>query len=173
MKLRLLGIFAAVALVAACESASDQGSGASSGGASTPMTRMDSSGSSSAIQPGSAADFAANVGSDRVFFDFDKYQVRADAKPILAKWAAWMNKYPATPITIEGHADERGTREYNLALGERRATAVKDYLVSQGVSGSRLHVISFGKERPAVPGSNDTAWSQNRRGVAVVGGPTS
>jgi peptidoglycan-associated lipoprotein len=86
----------------------------------------------------------------------------------LAKWVAFLKKYPNDQLVIEGHCDERGTREYNLALGERRANAVKDFLVSQGVQVARLKTISYGKERPAVLGSNETAWAQNRRGVGVV-----
>ncbi|MGD9650617.1 MAG: peptidoglycan-associated lipoprotein Pal, partial [Dongiaceae bacterium] len=90
------------------------------------------------------------------------------AKATLDRQAAWLKRYNAMNILIEGHADERGTREYNLALGERRANAVKDYLVSQGIAGNRLDVISYGKERPAVVGSNEASWAQNRRSVTVV-----
>ncbi|MBF0130723.1 MAG: peptidoglycan-associated lipoprotein Pal, partial [Alphaproteobacteria bacterium] len=157
MKLNLLSLFAAVALVAACASDADQ-AGTGTGGGAGSGSGM----GSSSIQPGSAADFAANVGQDRVFFDFDKSEVRADAQPVLAKWADWMKRYPTTPVTIEGHADERGTREYNLALGERRANSVRDFLAARGVGG-QVQIISYGKERPAVAGNNDAAWSQNRR----------
>ncbi|MFN3077674.1 MAG: peptidoglycan-associated lipoprotein Pal [Alphaproteobacteria bacterium] len=171
MKLRLLSLFAAVALVAACESSSDQNAAQTGGGQSTTKSVSNTSNS---IVPGSAEDFKATVGQDRVFFDFDKYAVRADARPILEKWASWMTKYPAAPVLIEGHADERGTREYNLALGERRANSIKEFLSSKGVAAARIKVVSYGKERPAVQGNNDAAWSQNRRGEGkIAAGPTS
>ncbi len=117
--------------------------------------------------PGSVEDLVANVG-DRVFFDFDKYNLKPAAQATLERQAAWLKTYPAVTITIEGHCDERGTREYNLALGARRANAAKDYLVSLGIDPSRITTISYGKERPAVLGSNEAAWAQNRRAVTVI-----
>ena len=105
---------------------------------------------------------------DRVFFALDSSELSSEARTTLDKQAAWLKARPNLAITIEGHCDERGTREYNLALGERRATAVKNYLVAQGISDGSVKTISYGKERPAVPGSDETAWSQNRRGVTVV-----
>ncbi|MBU3656306.1 MAG: peptidoglycan-associated lipoprotein Pal, partial [Alphaproteobacteria bacterium] len=117
--------------------------------------------------PGTAADFVVNVG-DRVFFDFDKSDIKSDAQQVLDRQAAWLKQYASTKVVIEGHCDERGTREYNLALGERRATAAKNYLVSKGIDAKRLQTISYGKERPAVLGSNEASWSQNRRSVTVV-----
>jgi len=108
-----------------------------------------------------------NVG-DRVFFDFDKSELMPAGRATAEALAAWMNNYLSVTITIEGHADERGTREYNLALGERRANAVYDYMLALGIQSSRLRTISYGKERPAVLGSNEEAWAQNRRGVFVV-----
>src|SRR3546814_581643 len=108
------------------------------------------------------------AGSDRVFFEFDSYQLDSTAQGTLNGQAAWLNKYPNVRVTIEGHADERGTREYNLALGERRANAVKNYLAGQGVSADRINVISYGEERPAVEGSNEASWAQNRRAVTVL-----
>ena len=108
-----------------------------------------------------------NVG-DRVFFDTDKSDLTADSREVLEKVAVWMNSYPVATVTIEGHADERGTREYNLALGERRANSVSDYLAALGVNPNRLQTVSFGKEQPAVLGSNEEAWAQNRRGVFKV-----
>src|SRR5271170_4887535 len=118
---------------------------------------------STTVTPGSVADFKQNVG-DRVYFDTDQSVVREDGRQTLNKQAEWLKKYTNYPITIEGKCDERGTREYNLALGERRANAVKDYLAASGVSASRLSTISYGKERPVVLGSNEAAWAQNRRG---------
>lgn len=117
--------------------------------------------------PGTQADLVANVG-DRIFFGYDRYDLSPEARSVLEAQAQWLSQYPTLSITVEGHADERGTREYNLALGERRANSVKNYLVALGVSPSRVNTISYGKERPAVPGSNDSAWSQNRRGVTKV-----
>jgi peptidoglycan-associated lipoprotein len=111
--------------------------------------------------PGSEQDFVVNVG-ERVYFDFDQYTVREDAKPILDAQAAWLARYPGVRVRLEGNADERGTREYNLALGARRAEAVRDYLVSRGVAPSRIETISYGKERPIDPGSSEDAWAKNR-----------
>jgi peptidoglycan-associated lipoprotein len=112
------------------------------------------------------ADFARTVG-DRVFFDTDQATLSAEARTRLAGWIAYGLKYPDIDFLIEGHADERGTREYNLALGERRANAVKEFLVAGGLPARRLVVTSFGKERPAVVGSGEEVWAQNRRVVAV------
>jgi len=119
------------------------------------------------VYPGSQEDLVVNVG-DRVFFAFDSFELDADAQELLQDQAAWLKQYNKTSITIEGHCDERGTREYNLALGEKRAQAVKNYLNGLGVSTSSLSTISYGKERPAVVGSSDEAWSQNRRSVTIV-----
>jgi peptidoglycan-associated lipoprotein len=118
--------------------------------------------------PGSRGDFLQSVPSDRVFFDFDSYALDDGDRTTLDAQADWLARNPAVNVTIEGHADERGTREYNLALGDRRANAARDYLQSRGVAASRMQTISWGKERPAVPESNEYAWSQNRRAVTVV-----
>ena len=104
---------------------------------------------------------------DRVFFAYDSYSLAASAQATLNKQAKWLKANPSVAIAVEGHADERGTREYNLALGDRRASSVKDYLMSQGISSNRISTISYGKERPVKSGSNDTAWAQNRRSVSV------
>jgi peptidoglycan-associated lipoprotein len=111
--------------------------------------------------PGSVQDFVVNVG-DRVYFDTDQYSVRDDAKPILDGEATWLSRYPAVHVRIEGNADERGTREYNFALGGRRAEAVRSYLVSRGVAPSRIETISYGKERPIDMGAGEEAWAKNR-----------
>ena len=118
-------------------------------------------------EPGTQADLVVNVG-DRVFFDTDSSSLTTAARTILENQASWLSQYPNLLINIEGHADERGTREYNLALGERRANAVEKYLEALGVNVTRIQTISYGKERPAVPGSNEQAWSQNRRAVTKV-----
>ena len=104
---------------------------------------------------------------DRVFFAYDSYALTSDAQSTLSKQAKWLKANPSVTISVEGHADERGTREYNLALGDRRANAAKDYLMSQGISSNRVTTLSYGKERPVMSGSNDTAWAQNRRSVTV------
>ena len=111
--------------------------------------------------PGSTQDFVINAG-DRVYFDFDAYTIRADAGPVLDKQAFWLNHYPDIKIRVEGNCDERGTREYNFALGARRANAVRDYLVAHGVSASRISTVSYGKERPIDGGDGEDAWSHNR-----------
>ncbi len=122
-----------------------------------------------AATPGSTQDFTVNVG-DRIFFDTDSSSIRADAQSTLARQAQWLAKYPNYQITVEGHADERGTREYNLALGARRAAATKDFLASQGVPAGRMRTISFGKEKPVAVCDDISCWSQNRRAVTVLGG---
>lgn len=119
------------------------------------------------VIPGSQEDLTVNVG-DRVYFGYDRYDLTPEALQQLQLQAQWLNQYPNVGITIEGHADERGTREYNLALGDRRANAVRDYLVSLGVSSSRVKTISYGKERPEVTGSDAQSWAQNRRSVTRV-----
>ncbi|NKB56890.1 MAG: peptidoglycan-associated lipoprotein Pal [Alphaproteobacteria bacterium] len=177
MRMKILSLFASALLVTACAT-EPEGSGSASGSGSSTQG-SGSGGTSTAPKatkaapigapPGSGVDFYVNVG-DRVFFDFDKSEIAQKAAATLKKQAAWLQKYPNKTIVVEGHCDERGTREYNLALGERRANAVREYLISLGVSAARIETISYGKERPAVLGSNDSAWAQNRRGVTLVRG---
>jgi peptidoglycan-associated lipoprotein len=135
----------------------------------TPNSAADLGLGAGAATPGSAQDFTVNVG-DRIFFDTDSSSIRADAQGTLSKQAQWLNQYRNYRITIEGHADERGTREYNLALGARRAAATRDFLISRGVAGNRLKTISYGKERPVAVCDDISCWSQNRRAVTVLGG---
>ena len=123
----------------------------------------------SGILPGSAQDFKVNVG-DTVHFALNQYNIEENDKGTLSKQAAWLTRYPSVRLTVEGHADERGTREYNLALGARRANAVKEFLVAQGVAAGRLETVSYGKERPICTESGEDCWSQNRRGVSVITG---
>jgi peptidoglycan-associated lipoprotein len=151
MKTKLLAPLAAVALLAAC--ASEDNSGAAAGAGQ--------------IRPGSQEDLVANVG-DRVFFDFDRAVIRPDQRPTLERQSAWMRTHSGVQVMVEGHTDERGTREYNLALGQRRANAARDTLVALGVAGNRIQTISYGKDRPAALGSNEDAWAQNRRAVTAV-----
>ena len=175
MRIQVLALLGALLLVVGCESTStetaDQ-SGAAQVQAGGSAGGGVGSGQLGAPRPGSAEDFAVNVG-DRVFFDFDKYDLSAEGRATLQKQAVWLRRYPAVTVTIEGHADERGTREYNLALGERRANSVREYLRALGVEPNRMRTISYGKERPVALGSNEEAWKQNRRAVTVVsGGPS-
>jgi len=117
--------------------------------------------------PGSVQDFVINAG-DRVYFDLDQYTLRDDAKEVLNRQAQWLLRYPQVMVRIEGNADERGTREYNLALGSRRAESVRSHLISQGVPGGRITTISYGKERPIDPGSNEDAWARNRNAHTAI-----
>ena len=121
----------------------------------------------STVVPGSVQDFRVNVG-DTVHFDYDRYAITSEGRDLLQRQAAWLQKYQQVRVTIEGHCDERGTREYNLALGARRANAVREYLVSLGVSSRRMDTISYGKERPICTESSESCWSQNRRGVTTI-----
>ncbi|MFN3944227.1 MAG: peptidoglycan-associated lipoprotein Pal [Allosphingosinicella sp.] len=132
------------------------------------QTGQPGTGIGTAPLPGSRADFLQNVRSDRVFFAFDSYSLDAEARGVLDQQAQWLTRNPNVRVTIEGHADERGTREYNLALGDRRANAARNYLESRGIAASRIQTISWGKERPEALGSNESAWAQNRRAVTVV-----
>ncbi|HEX8525530.1 peptidoglycan-associated lipoprotein Pal [Allosphingosinicella sp.] len=170
---QLAALAAALTLTAACGSrrppqlppgpptGSETGTGADSG-------TTDPNGTGTTAVPGSRADFLQNVPSDRVFFDTDSYTLTDEGRSVLDAQAAWLLRFPDTGITIEGHADERGTREYNLALGDRRANSVRNYLESRGVPAHRMTTLSWGKERPEVEGSNETAWAQNRRAVTVL-----
>lgn len=170
MRFKILSLLAALLLVAACETAPEESADSGSSGTQTTSstsTQAPAAASTNQIAPGSVKDFLVNVG-DRIFFDFDKSDIRGDQVSILEKQAAWLKQFPGVTVVIEGHCDERGTREYNLALGERRANSHKDYLISLGVDPNRIETISYGKERPAVLGSNDAAWAQNRRGVVVL-----
>jgi peptidoglycan-associated lipoprotein len=164
MRIQLISAVAAALLLAACSSdAENAGNAAGTGTTGTDNSQV----AAASVAPGSAEDFKQNVG-DRVFFALDRYDVSAEAQQQLQKQAAWLQQYPAVTVTIEGHADERGTREYNLALGERRANSVANYLTALGVDKSRLSVISYGKERPECTESNEACWSQNRRAVTTI-----
>ena len=159
---KFLGLVGAVALLAACSTSGEEGAN-NSGNAGAGTATAQKLGPAA----GTAQDFVVNVG-DRVFFDFDSYSITDAARSTLDNQAKWLKKFGSATVALEGHADERGTREYNLALGERRANAAKEYLVSLGVDASRVKVISYGKERPVALGHNEAAWAQNRRAVTVV-----
>ena len=175
MRLKFTTLIAALFVVAACATAAEEDagtSGAGGGSQAAASSRVEQSTQQAArtapeITPGSQQDLVANVG-DRVFFDFDKSDLRPASQTTLERQAAWLKRFPDLNVTVEGHCDERGTREYNLALGERRANAVKDFLIAQGIDPRRIRTISYGKERPVALGSNEAAWAQNRRGVTVI-----
>jgi peptidoglycan-associated lipoprotein len=156
---KTIAIVSALFLLAACDSTPGGSSGSKSGQGGTA--------NGGPVRPGSAEDLTQNVG-DRVFFDLDSSTLNAESQQTLDRQAAWLKQYPNVNVTLEGHCDERGTREYNLALGERRAAATKKYLAGVGVAGNRISTISYGKERPAVIGSDESAWGQNRRAVTVL-----
>lgn len=160
--LRLGALFAVALAMAACDKTGKDGMGA--GGPGGGMY-----GAGGMAAPGSQQDFVVNVG-DRVFFEEDQSDLTPTAQATLAKQAQWLQAYPRYTVTLEGHADERGTREYNIALGARRAQAVRDYLMGQGINGRRLRTISYGKERPVAICNDVSCWTQNRRAVTVLNG---
>jgi peptidoglycan-associated lipoprotein len=139
--------------------------------ATAPVANGDAGLRGSQARPGSQQDLQINVG-DTVYFDVDSHSLRADTQQVLQKQAAWLKANPAVRLVVEGHADERGTRDYNLALSDRRATAVREYLISLGVDRNRLDAKSYGKERPTCAESDESCWSQNRRGFSLVAGGT-
>jgi peptidoglycan-associated lipoprotein len=159
MKLKVFGALAAIALLAACSHNAPVTSGAS-GGAGAPAAE-------SGPVPGSEEDLVRNVG-DRVFFDLNSSTLNDAAQATLDKQAAWLSKYPNVTVQLAGNCDDRGTEEYNLALGNRRAKAAKDFLVAKGVSTSRITTISYGKDRPTALGDNEEAWAQNRNTITAV-----
>lgn len=150
-----IAVLSAVLFLSACDT------NPNAGGAGDGSGNMSSGGA------GGYLDSERNV-SDRVLFDLDSSQLSSEAQAVLSSQAAWLKQNSSVKLTVEGHCDERGTREYNIALGERRATAAKKFLVGLGISSSRISTISYGKERPAVEGSDESSWSQNRRAVSVA-----
>jgi peptidoglycan-associated lipoprotein len=157
MNLKILSLLAAVLLVAACQQSQPTTGGAAGAGAAGTATTSSQNAQQQMVSAG-----------DRIYFAFDRSDITAESRQVLLRQAALLNQNPSWTVTIEGHCDERGTVEYNLGLGERRATATKQALVALGVAAGRLNVISYGKERPAVVGHNEQAWAQNRRAVTVV-----
>jgi len=160
--LKLVGVLAVAALLAGCHSKPE-----TAPATETENTTGIQSGALGAATPGSEQDLVQNVG-DRVFFLLDKSDLSSEARQTLGRQAAWLKRFPAVRVTIEGHCDERGTREYNMALGARRAHSARAYLVALGIDASRIQTVSYGAERPAVLGTGESVWSQNRRAVTVV-----
>ena len=185
---RFLLLAAGAALLTACETASEidaiasgaSGSSASTSTASSGSSESSSSSSSSTSSSGASSESTTTYSydtdpktalikvGDRVLFGYDSSELDDDDRSVLDNQAKFLNQNPSLKVTIEGHCDERGTREYNLALGEKRASAVKDYLISVGINSERISVVSYGKERPQVLGSNKAAWSMNRRSVTTI-----
>ena len=152
--MKTIGAVAGLALLAACAKTPEP---------TPPVAETPAS----TIVPGSQEDLVANVG-DRVFFDFDKSALRQDAKDTLDRQAVWLAKYPSVNVQVAGNTDERGTEEYNLALGQRRANSAASYLKAKGVASARIATISFGKDRPVALGSTEEAWAQNRNATTSV-----
>jgi len=167
MRFKIFSVLAAAALLSACASGSEDKGTTTGSGAAATTPAVSGAAPVPTIAPGSQEDLVANVG-DRVFFGYDKYTLTDKSRSILDSQLAWLNANQSAKIIVAGHCDERGTREYNLALGERRASAVKDYLVQLGLNPSRVRTISGGKERPVAVGSMETSWTQNRRSVTEV-----
>lgn len=155
MRFKILSLIAVAGLVAACGTAPTSGTATTTGEGAV------------GVVAGSQLDLVVNVG-DRVHFAYDKYNLTPDSRATLQKQAVWLKGNSASNIIIEGHCDERGTREYNLALGMRRANAVYDYMLTLGVAADRMSTTSYGKERPQAAGSDDVSWAANRRSVSVV-----
>ena len=170
MIIKLLASALLVFFLAACSTTPKDTADSSGSGSTSTSSDVSSSAEtteSASIEPGSQEDLIVNVG-DRVFFNYDSSDLDTDAQELLQDQVAWLKQYSDVSVIIEGHCDERGTREYNLALGEKRAQSVKNYIINLGISADRVSTISYGKERPAVVGSNDGAWAQNRRSVTIV-----
>ncbi len=159
MTIKILGALAAVALLSACASTPPTTTGAANGAGTTAST--------AGAAPGSEEDLVANVG-DRVFYAFNTSNLSGDARSTLDRQAGWLQRYPSVQIQLAGNCDDRGTEEYNLALGQRRANAARDYLVARGIASSRISTISYGKDRPVAQGDDEQAWAQNRNAITAV-----
>lgn len=158
MNYRILGALAAVSLLAACAHQAPPTTAATGTGASE---------ATSGVMPGSEEDLVKNVG-DRVFFSLNKSNLSDEASATLEKQAAWLQRYPQVSVQVAGNCDDRGTEEFNIALGQRRANAARDYLVAKGVAASRISTISYGKDRPTAEGDTEDAWAQNRNAITSV-----
>jgi peptidoglycan-associated lipoprotein len=161
MNIKTWGAFAALALLAACSDTPAPASSTAATGTGATMT------TTAGVVPGSQEDLVANVG-DRVFYAFDRSDLTPEDQGTLDRQSAWLGKYASNNVQIAGNCDERGTEEYNIALGQRRANAARDYLVAKGVAAGRITTISYGKDRPTALGSNEDAWRQNRNAITSV-----
>lgn len=178
MQFKVLSVVVMAGLiVAACETTTEENASAEGSGSAgapqvsalpeaVPSSPVTTSRVDQGMRPGSIEEFKSEVG-DRVFFSFDRYDLTPDARDVLEKQSEWLKRFPNITVTVNGHTDERGTREYNLALGDRRANSVKSYLVALGIEPNRIRTVSYGKEKPVDPRSVEDAWSRNRRGVTV------
>jgi peptidoglycan-associated lipoprotein len=158
MNIKVLGALAAVSLLSACATPAPTATASGTGATGT---------TSGAVTPGSQEDLVANVG-DRVFYEYNKSSLPTEGRATLDRQAAWLSKYAMNNVQVAGNCDERGTDEYNIALGQRRASAARDYLVAKGVSSTRITTISYGKDRPVALGSNEAAYAQNRNAITSV-----
>ena len=165
MPKKLLAMVAGMCLLAACGTAKKDA--AESATMDSKDRSVSSESTMAAPTPGTAEELMQVIG-DRVYFGFDQYNLTDESQRMVARWADWLTTHRGLKVVVEGHADERGTREYNLALGDRRAAEVRNQLLSLGVDGSRVETVSYGKERPVDPASDPTAWAKNRRGVMVL-----
>jgi peptidoglycan-associated lipoprotein len=169
----VIALLIGAAVVSACgkkriENIPDVADGTTYGTGNNGNNSGNGGGAGGAVRPGSQEDFVRSIAGDRVFFDTDRYNIDTSDQAILQSQAQYLARYPNLRITIEGHCDERGTRDYNLALGERRANAAKSYLASLGVNPARIQTVSYGKERPQAMGSNEQSYAQNRRAVTIT-----
>jgi len=160
MNIKLLGAFAAISLLAACAEQPATTTGAATGSGTTATA-------GNGVAPGSQEDLVANVG-DRVFFSFNEAHLSGDDQGTLDRQAQWLQRYPQVAVQVAGNCDERGTEEYNLALGQRRANAARDYLAARGVASARINTISYGKDRPVAQGDDEQAWAQDRNAITSV-----
>ena len=169
MNIKFLAVASIAALAAACASTPPEETPPPPTRTEVPSNPPRTTPDNPGPRPGSPEHFVATAG-DRVFYDLDQYSLRPEARETLRRQAEWLNAYPGTTILVAGNADERGTREYNLALGARRANSARDYLVSLGVSPSRIQTVSYGKERPTCMQSNEACWAQNRNAITSISG---
>jgi peptidoglycan-associated lipoprotein len=164
MRTKILSLSTVLVFLSACQCGVDDSSSAGTDGYSQVVVQEEVK----VTDDQGAGSVVVMPVQDRVFYGFDKYKLTAEAQKVVESQVAWLKENPALAVSVEGHCDERGTREYNLALGERRANGVKDYMVSLGVEPARITTISYGKDKPTVPGSNKEAWAKNRTSITVA-----
>lgn len=165
--IQIVSMLAVVLMLGACGKKDQVGVAGNDSLTADDRTQVSQDVNQGGVTPGSQQDLVVNVG-DRVFFGYDQFDLTTEARATVERQAQWLKTHQNVNVIIEGHCDERGTREYNLALGEKRAAAVRNYLIANGITPNRVQTISYGKERPVILGSDNTSWAQNRRGVMVV-----